>query len=80
MMWEKLPNESSQIKRFAYNEEAEVLVIEFKNGGVYQYADVDEETVCDFEDAESHGSFFNTEIKGKYTFKKLTVEEAALIS
>lgn len=47
------------------------LVIKFKNGGLYEYADVDGQTVKDFAEAASKGRFLTEVIKPNYEVKKL---------
>ena len=44
--------------------------IKFKDGDVYQYSDVPASVFTDMMQADSVGSFFHKNIKGKYTSKK----------
>lgn len=62
---------SSNLKSVKYNEGSEVLEIEFRHGGVYQYFGVPTEVHRALMDAGSHGKYFAAEIKGRYEFKKV---------
>ena len=46
------------------------LTIEFRNGAVYRYMNVDSETVQDFLAADSFGRFFNETIR-HYKYERL---------
>lgn len=60
----RVPVESSSIDSVGY--EKNVLEIRFRNGGLYQYFDVPEETLVMLMRAESKGRFFNEQIRGRY--------------
>jgi len=67
---EKVPVTSSNIEAIGYDEETMTLRIWFKNGA-YDYENV---PPADFENlklAKSPGSIFASNIKGKYSFKKV---------
>ena len=49
----------------------EILEIEFKHGGIYQYYDVPYEIYGDLMNAESHGSYFFHNIRDVYEYVKL---------
>lgn len=66
-----LPVNSSLAEAIGYDEEAEILQIEFSNGSVYQYYDVEPETWEDFQNSPSKGLFYNSEIKGYYESDRL---------
>jgi KTSC domain len=61
-----LPVDSSMANTVGYDEDNQILQVEFHNGTIYQYSGVDEDTWEDFCQAESVGRFYNEEIKGKY--------------
>lgn len=61
-----LPVSSSMANAVGYDADNEILQVEFHNGSVYQYSDVDEQTWSDLCQTNSVGSFYNNEIKGKY--------------
>lgn len=68
-----LPVCSSMAARIGYNQNSEILQIEFESGSVYQYSEVAVETWAQLQSADSIGSFYNSEIKGQYP--ALKVEE-----
>ncbi|MBD2453842.1 KTSC domain-containing protein [Nostoc sp. FACHB-87] len=61
-----LPVNSSMAIAVGYSDSDRILQVEFQNGAVYQYAEVEPETWEDLHDADSVGEFFNQEIKGRY--------------
>lgn len=61
---------SSNLSRVAY--ESPKLYVEFKNGGVYAYSDVTQETYDLLVKAESVGKFLNANIKPKCKYQKLS--------
>lgn len=58
--------ESSTIAAIGYDETLKVLVIRFKQGGAYKYADVTPEDHAALMSAESKGKYFLKHIKPKY--------------
>lgn len=62
---------SAMAKSIGYSEEAEILQIEFSSGAVYQYSEVERETWESLQDADSTGSFFNSQIKGYYSSQRV---------
>lgn len=70
--WEEHSQESSQIESPAkYCAGTETLRIAFKRGGAYEYANVPLTTWEAYKAASSVGSFFHSDIKGKFTSTKL---------
>jgi hypothetical protein len=63
--------DSEMASAIGYNEEAQVLQIEFSSGSVYQYSDVEPEIWESLQDADSTGRFFNSEIKGYYSSRRV---------
>jgi hypothetical protein len=55
--------DSSNILKAVYVVESSILFIYFSSGTVYKYNNVDQETHRQLIEAESHGKFFNKEIK-----------------
>ena len=53
-----------------------VLEIEFETGPVYQYFNVPEEVYTGLLESESKGKYFNANIRGKYPFRELCVQES----
>ncbi|OCQ98264.1 KTSC domain-containing protein [Nostoc sp. MBR 210] len=66
-----LPVNSSMAIAVGYSESDRILQVEFHNGAVYQYAEVEPETWEDLHEADSVGEFFNQEIKGRYLSERL---------
>ena len=68
----KYPVESEAMTSVGYDAEARILEIQFKNGGaIRQYYDVPAEIFDELMASESQGNFFNTEINGKYSEKRI---------
>lgn len=57
---------SSSIAATGYDPSTLTLAIQFKNGGVYHYAGVQQEVVDQLRAAESVGKFYMQQIRGKY--------------
>ncbi|MEG3859924.1 KTSC domain-containing protein [Microcoleus sp. herbarium12] len=66
-----MPVDSAMASAIGYNQEERVLQIEFSSGSVYQYSDVEPEIWESLQDADSTGRFFNSEIKGAYSSRRL---------
>lgn len=65
--------DSSNILKTTYFPQKKLLYISFNRGGVYSYANVDEELYEEFKNAESQGKFFAKTIKSqpnKYSYRK----------
>jgi hypothetical protein len=62
---------SSVIGTYYYNEKEKTLTIIFTSGNKYQYQDVPERIYRNLQSSSSKGIFFNREIKGIYSFKKI---------
>jgi hypothetical protein len=62
---------SSMIKHANYNPDSKELIVTFANDTDYLYSDVDENTVQEFFSSDSHGKYFNNNIKNKYNFLKI---------
>lgn len=64
---ERIPSNSSMINSIGYDQSTGTLEIEFKSSGaVWQYYDFPEHLWNEFENAESHGKYFNANIKEQY--------------
>lgn len=62
---------SSEIEWIGYEHKRNMLQVEFIAGPVYQYESVPEVVYKDFLTAPSHGRFFESNIKGKYQYRKV---------
>ncbi|MBU4075749.1 MAG: KTSC domain-containing protein [Euryarchaeota archaeon] len=64
--------QSSDLQSIGYDPNTNVLEIEFKSGGIYQYFNVPESKYEGLMKADSHGKYFDAYIKkGGYRFKKI---------
>ena len=62
---------SSVIAAFGYDEEREVLEVEFASGAVYRYLNVSLDVFEDFRAARSKGRFFNEQIKDAFPWEQV---------
>jgi hypothetical protein len=69
MSWIATP-ESSTIAGFDYLKDRKVLIVEFKNGGRYNYYDVPEVIFERMKTAPSKGQFLAQNIKGIYRYAR----------
>ena len=65
------PVVSESIAAIGYDDDAEVLEIEFITGSVYRYRGVSQDVFEDFRQAASKGGFFNAYIKNAYAFEQV---------
>lgn len=66
--------ESSTIAAMGHDETHNVMTVQFKNGSLYEYQNVDKSTYGVILNAPSVGKAFDAEIKkqpGKYPFQKV---------
>ena len=63
--------ESSNLESIGYDAENEILEVEFKHGGVYQYFDVPQNVYEELMNASSHGVYFSANIRNDYEYQKL---------
>lgn len=64
--------DSSNLKAVGYDQKNDLLRVEFRNGGVYEYLDVPATAYADMMTAESVGKAFSSSIKNSYKFRKVT--------
>jgi hypothetical protein len=62
---------SKVLKSVGYDEASGTLEVEFKNGGLYQYADVPADEYAALMLAPSKGTYFGDHIRDAYRFKRL---------
>lgn len=63
--------ESSNLASVGYDAENEILEVEFKHGGVYQYFDVPIHVNEELMNADSHGVYFSANIRNDYEYEKM---------
>lgn len=68
---ERVQVESSNIESIGYDSDSETLEIEFISSGLYQYYDVPEYVYGELMSADSHGIYFNANIKGTYRYSRV---------
>ncbi len=62
---------SREIEWIGYEHKKRMLQVEFIAGSIYQYDNVPERIYHDFLVAPSYGRFFETQVKGKFTYRKI---------
>ncbi len=70
MSWIATP-ESSNIAGFDYVKERQILIVEFRNGGRYNYYDVPVTTFEGMKAAPSKGQFLAQNVKGVYRYARV---------
>lgn len=68
---ERQPVTSSSLAAVGYDSELEILEVQFRHGGIYQYLNVPAFMHERLMTADSLGRFLNFEIKGRYPEAKL---------
>lgn len=67
-----VPVTSSNLAAIGYNPAKQILAVEFKSGAIFHYAGVTPALRMNLMAAESRGSFFAREIRGKFQGEKMT--------
>lgn len=67
--------DSSNIHSVGYEGESKTLVVRFHSGTVYSYAGVSAKTALAFMEADSHGSYFHTNIKDRFEAEKIDMSD-----
>ena len=65
------PVVSESIASVGYDDDAEVLEVEFVSGAVYRYRGVPQDVFEDFRQAPSKGAYFNQRIKNAYAWEQV---------
>jgi hypothetical protein len=68
---ERLPVSSSNLTSVGYDEVGQVLEVEFRHGGVYQYVGVSRSVYDEFMSAASLGGYLARRIKPRYPFRRV---------
>lgn len=71
MIMERTLVSSSDIASIGYDEDVEILEVEFLKGGVYIYKGVPKVLFEGLINAQSIGSFFSREIKSAFPYEKV---------
>jgi lysyl-tRNA synthetase class 2 len=67
----RTPVESSNLKSVGYEKGRELLEVEFRNGDVYRYEGVGEETHKELMEAESVGRYFAKSVARSFPYEQL---------
>ena len=70
-MMNRISVDSSNLHSVGYDPDTQILEIEFKTGGVYEYSGVPKEIYQQLIAASSHGKFFHAHIKNVYRYKRI---------
>lgn len=62
---------SRDIAIIGYDAKTATLEVTFREGGVYQYSDVPPEVHQALLQAPSCGTYFNDNVKGKYSYRRM---------
>lgn len=62
---------SSNIRSVGYDEQSQVLEIEFHSGGIYQYYSVPRYIYDGLMSASSHGKYFHAHIKDQFRYQRI---------
>lgn len=65
------PVASSSLVSVGYDEQAQTLEIEFNNGGIYQYYNINSGLFEQFMQAPSKGQFLHVYIKNAYAYSRV---------
>ena len=63
--------ESSNLASIGYDPINQILEVEFKKGGIYQYFEVQESVFEELMNADSHGVYFSSNSRNEYEFSKV---------
>jgi hypothetical protein len=70
-----IPVKSSNIQAVGYDQGSETLRVAFKSGGTYDYKGVPPDVHASMLCAQSVGSFFHHNVKGKFDSEKVETEQ-----
>jgi hypothetical protein len=65
------PVDSESIAAIGYDDDAEVLEVEFVSGAVYRYRGVSQDVFDDLRQAPSKGAYFNACIRDAYAWEQV---------
>lgn len=61
---------SEHIESVQYDDQTDVLTVDFVGGHRYRYANVPRETYDNLASASSPGSYFHERIRGRYVYRR----------
>ena len=61
---------STVIKNFRYDQDSQILRVEFLSGKMYAYKKVPEEIYLGLKGSREKGVYFNVEIRGRFEFER----------
>ena len=64
--------QSSDLAGVEYDQWSALLTIAFHSGGVYEYYGVPYSEYSGLMNANSHGKYFHANIKGRYSFRRVS--------
>lgn len=68
---ERIVVDSSLIHAVGYDERRSLLEIQFQDGAIYRYFEVEPEVYTELLESESKGRYFNDYIKDAYLFREV---------
>jgi len=68
---DRTPVSSSNLRSVGYNQDNQILEIEFNSGGVYRYFNVPANIHAGLMNASSHGKYFHSNIKDVYQYEQV---------
>lgn len=68
---DRIPVSSSDLKSVGYDQENQILEVEFHSGGIYQYFNVPQRVYQALMEASSHGKYFHRNVKDHYRYEKI---------
>ncbi|MDO9580264.1 MAG: PIN domain-containing protein, partial [Bacteroidales bacterium] len=74
-LYQRIAVSSSNINSVGYDEETQILEIEFQHGEIYQYFDVPKTEYNAFMEATSHGKYFMEKFWNNYKYLKNNIME-----
>lgn len=69
---------SSNISQVAYDDNTKTLIVQFSNGGLYSYSNVDHDIFVTMQSVPSVGRYFNMMVKAVHDYQKWTSEPELL--
>jgi len=66
------PVVSSDIRSVGYDDQSQILEIEFHSGGIYQYYSVPRAVYEGLMNAPSHGKYFHAHVKAVFRYQRVS--------